>query len=570
MSNSSRLSEKEFETSKSKDSNFAVFSEEDASSTTEKGLFSSGFLQMNKEFKMQRHLKSRHIQMIAIGGSIGTGLFVTISNGLINGGPGSLFIATTFWTLIILMLTTAIGEMVCYLPVASPFIEMAGRCVDEAFEVCAGYNFFLMEACYIPFEITACNTMIHYWRSDYSPAITFVVQTLLYVLFNVFTVKWFGESEFWMSITKLILCIGLLFFTFITMVGGNPQHDAFGFRYWNDPGAFATYYRDGPLGRFQGFVSALTTACFFVVGPEYLSMVAAEARNPKKTMSGAFRTVIYRLALFYIGGALSVGILVAYNDPTLVAHTGQEDASASPYVVAMNNMGISGLPHVINVTIIMSAASAGNSYFYAASRQLYALAKRGYAPSCFQMVTKKGIPITCMAVTTCFALLSLLQLGNDSAVVLEWIVNLVTGAQMLNYAFMCVTYYCFYRAVNAQGLDRMDRKMFIYRSWFQPYSIIIAGAFIWTMVFILGYSVFLPGNWSIETFLFSYVMIFVNLAIFLFWKILKRTSFRKPAEVDLVTGMEEIDEHIYEYYANLEANNQRDDTLFRRIMAWVF
>lgn len=529
---------------------------------------------VSKDHTVKRHLNSRTVQMIAMGGSIGTGLFVTIGGGLTKAGPAGLFIAFLFWTTVILFLTCSIGEMVCYLPTASPFVEMAGKAVDEAFEATAGWNFFLMEACYIPFEITACNSMVHYWRDDYSPGIAFAVQIALYLLFNVFTVRWFGESEFVLTLGKVFLCIGLLFFTFITMVGGNPQHDAFGFRYWNNPGAFGEYITTGDLGRFEGFLGALFGAAFVCVGPEYLSMVAGEAGtgSPRRVMKSAFKSVLYRLVLFYVGGALSVSILISYQDPTLVLRSsaGTSNAAGSPYVIAMQNMGIKGLPDLVNVVIILSAFSAGNSYFYCSSRQLYSLSKRGFAPASLQMCTPQGIPIFCVLVSTCFALLSLLQLGDSASVVLTWIVSLCTGAQILNYAFMTVIYYCFYRACKVQGIDR---NKFIYKAWFQPYATYVVGFFMWIMVFIIGYAVFLPGGWSVSTFLFNYVMIFVDLAIYLFWKVLKRTKWIKPEDADLVTGLAEIEEYEYEFHAKLAAEGKpatNDDSWYARIMRWVF
>lgn len=520
---------------------------------------------------MHRKLELRHIQLIAIGGSIGTGLFVTIGISLIRGGPLGLLLAYTFWTTIILMLTTAVGEMVSFLPVSLPFITMSGRVVDEAFECCMGYNFFIMQALYIPFEITAVNGMIHFWRDDYLPAITLCVQIVIYAAINVFAVRLYGELEFWLSISKLILCIGLLFFTLVVMCGGNPKHDAFGFRHWNVPGGpIGEYITTGALGRFEGFLGALLKGAFTIVGPEYMSMVSGEAKNPRKTMPTAFKTVLYRLSLFYIGGALSVSILIAYNDPKFVELSADtSNAASSPYVVAMQNLQIAVLPHIVNAVVLTLAFSAGNLYTYCLSRALYGLAERGFAPKFMTYCTKNGVPILCVAVAICFSMLSLMQLGSLGAKVLDYMVNLCTGSQLLNYGFMCITYIRFYFACKAQGLDR---SKFPYTSWFQPYSIYIATFFIWIVIGILGYTVFMPGKWEIDTFLFSYVMIFVSAAIFIFWKLFKRTKFVNLAEADLFTGIEEIEEHEYEYYAQLESENETSNQKgwIKSSLNWLF
>lgn len=516
----------------------------------------------------KRSLESRHINLIAIGGSIGTGLFITIGlSGLVHAGPLGLLLAYLFWTAVILMLTVSVGEMVCYMPVDSPFLSMAGRVVDPAFECAASVNFWLMQSLYIPFEITAVNGMVHFWRDDYSPAITLCLQVFLYAVINVFAVKAYGESEFWLSIGKLILCIGLLFFTLITMCGGNPKHDAFGFRNWKaDGGPIAEYIGTGTTGRFQGFLAGLFSACFVVVSSEYLSMTAGEAKNPRKNMATAFKTVLYRLVLFFIGGALSVGILIAYNDPKYLKLTDDtSNAASSPYVVAMQNLNILVLPHIVNALILTSAFSAGNSYTYCSSRTLYALSVKGFVPGIFKKCTKSGVPVYCVAVSVCFSLLSLMQLGSSGAKVLEYMVNLCTGSQLLNYAFMGTTYLHFYRACKVQGIDRLQ---FTYTSWFQPYTGIIATCFLYTVVGILGYEAFLPGEWSVDTFLYSYVMIFVSIAVFLLWKIIKRTKYIRPEDADLQTGLEEIEEHEYHYYAELEANG-KSTSRWSGMLSWI-
>lgn len=152
------------------------------------------------------------------------------------------------------------AEMVSYLPISSPFIRFAGRYVDEAFGFAAGWNFFVFEAILVPFEITACNVVIHYW-SDVVPAGGIIaIVVVLYALINLLAVKWYGESEFWAALGKVLLIVGLIIYTFVTMLGGNPLGDRYGFRYWNNPGSFAELYYTGGLGRFLSFLQCLIQA----------------------------------------------------------------------------------------------------------------------------------------------------------------------------------------------------------------------------------------------------------------------------------------------------------------------
>jgi amino acid transporter len=145
------------------------------------------------------------------------------------------------------------------------------------------------------------------------------------------------------------------------MVGGNPQKDPYGFRYWKEPGAFAEHLDTGALGRFHGFMGALGSAVFTVVGPEYLSMVAGEAERPRTYLKAGFKTVYWRFGFFFIGGALACGIILPYNEPQLDA-AGSGTADGSPYVIAMQLMGIDVLPHVVNALLCTSIFSAGNAY----------------------------------------------------------------------------------------------------------------------------------------------------------------------------------------------------------------
>lgn len=292
--------------------------------------------------------------------------------------------------------------------------------------------------------------------------------------------------------------------TFIVMLGGNPLGDRFGFRYWKNPGSFATYiYPEKPsLGKFIGFLACLIQASFTIAGPDYVSMAAGETINPRKVMPKAYKGVFYRLTCFFVLGSLAVGILVPFNDRELNAaiNEGQPGAAASPYVVAMEHLQIRVLPHIVNAMVLASAFSAGNSYVYCASRSLFGLALEGKAPKIFARCTRGGVPIFSVLLVLAIALLSFLQLNNNSAVVLSWFVSLVTASQLLNFAFMCITFLFWKRACEVQGLER---KSLPFCGWWQPY-VAYYGLF-WTvlMTFVGGYTVFLPGRWDVPTFLFS-------------------------------------------------------------------
>lgn len=494
---------------------------------------------------LQRRLNNRQIQLIAIGGSIGTALFVSIGGGLHSGGPGSLFIAYFIYACMLALVNNSIAEMTVLYPVSGGFVRLAGHFVDDAFGFMAGWNFFIYEALLIPFEITALTLVLGFWSDNIPTWAIPIACIILYGLLNILAVKAYGEAEFWLSGGKVILIFILFSFTFVTMVGGNPQGDAYGFRNWNNPAPFIAYLSDGRIGRFEGFLACLWSAAFCIVGPEYISMVAAEAKRPRIYIKNAFKTVYWRFGLFFILGALCAGIVCPSQDPQLTAviEEGEKSAAASPYVIAMTNLGVDVLPHIVNALMCTSIFSAGNTYTYCATRSLYGLALEGRAPKVLRYCTKNGVPLFCFFVVMLFPCLSFLQVSSASNEVLNWLVNLVTGGGIINFNVMCLTYIFFYRSVKAQGIDR---KSFPYTGWFQPYGTYVAQGWMIFIILFYGYSSFRP--WSVQNFFIYYTMLIVAFLTFFGWKLFNRTKFVKPHEADLIWERPGIDAYEETFY----------------------
>ncbi|KAF5331175.1 hypothetical protein D9619_005352 [Psilocybe cf. subviscida] len=479
--------------------------------------------------RTSRTLKNRHVQFIGIGGTIGTALFVQIGASLMKGGPGSLFIAFSLWTTVVLAVNNCLSEMVTFVPISSPFVRFADRYVDPALGFAAGINFFVFQAALIPFDMTAFGLVLEFW-TDKVPTVAVIIFLIMsYCVLNMFTSKYYGEAEFWLCLGKVILAVGVIAFTFVTMVGGNPLHDAYGFRYWNPnevPGApFAEYIKEGNLGRFLGFIACLTQASFTVAGPDYVAMTAGEAKAPRRNLPIAFKSVLYRLTGFFVLGALAIGIVIPYNDEDLRnalsgSHPG---AGSSPYVIAMRHLNIPVLPHIVNALILTTVYSAANSYVFCASRTLYGLALEGKVPHIFTKCTKGGVPIYCLVITLGISTLAFLQLSNDTAVVLQWFVNLVTASQLLNYAIISLSYIRFHKALKVQGISRDTLP---YKTRFQPFCAYYGLVCTFVMAFVGGYTVFLPGNWDVPNFIFSYGMIGILPVLFIFWKTKNRTKWQ--------------------------------------------
>lgn len=511
-----------------------------------------------------RRLTARQISFLAIAGTIGAALFVGIGTSLRNGGPGSLLIGFMIWSSVIWSVAQCQIEVVTMFPTDGSFIRNAGRFVDESFGMAAGYNYVINQAALACFDITAFNTLIAYWKDDIHPAIFISVLIFLFFCLNIWTVSFFGEAEFWLALGKVSLVLMLLFYTIVTMCGGNPQGDAFGFRYWRDPGSFREYINGGSLGRFQGVLATIIGAAFVIAGPEYISMTAGEAKNPRKTMPRAFSSITYRLVFFFIAGAISVGVLCPYDAPELVGASGVSAAN-SPYVISMRRLGISVLPDIVNALIGTSIVSAANGYVFTTSRSLYSLSVAGQAPRFLNKLNRNGVPYLCVLVTIALTGLSYLSVSAGTAKVLNWWISLVTASQLLNWIIMSTTWIRFNSAIKAQGLDR---KTFLpYRSRFQPYCAWYALTWATIILILSGYTLFYPGAFKVDEFIFTYGMIFIYVALFIGWKVVKRTRWLRGSEIDLVSDLQEYNDYTEDF-------NQREAdkpvTLWGRISNKLF
>ncbi|GAB1519874.1 proteinral amino acid permease agp2 [Rhizoctonia solani] len=511
----------------------------------------------------KRVLSARQVQLFSIGGTIGTSIFVAIGSALVHGGPLSLLIGYAFWCSVIFCVNEGQAEMVCLLPIESSFNRFATRWVDRAFGAATSWNYWICMVALFNFEITAFTAVVGFWTDDVHPAVFPVAMLAAYAVLNLWSAKFFGETEFWISLMKVILITGLLIMTFFLMVGVNPQRDAFGFRFWRDPGPMAEYISTGDLGRFQGFFACVLSAGFAVAGPDMLSIIAGEAKSPRRIMPKAFRTVFVRLILFFVLGSLAVGILVPYNDPILNAaiSEGKPGAARSPYVAALTRLNVPVLPHIINAMILTSIFSAGNAFLFNGSRTLHGIALDGFAPGFIRQTNRNGVPWVAVAITLLIGCLSFLQVNQNSSKVLDWFINVSTSAQLVTWMAMCITWIRWDAAMKAQGISR---DILPYKSKFQPYGAWYGLFMSAAVTFFNGYYVFLNGGWVTADFIFAYGSVFIFLAVYIYVKLLRRSPFVPSSEADLFSGKKEIDE----YEARL--TEEPPSTRWQRILRWLF
>ena len=485
---------------------------------------------------MHRALKGWHVSMIAIAGTIGTGLFLGSGRALANGGPVGTVLGYTIVGGIVGLMMYALGEMMVYDPSASGFIEFSARYVDPALGFTMGWQFWFQTAMTTPVEIVAASIVIQYWDQNLDHLPIYITVILLGTVgINIAGVKYFGEFEFWFAFLKIAAIVGLMIVCLVVDLGGAPDRDRRGFRYWRDMPFNNDYLDITPpaKARFLGFWAVLTQAAFSLGGMEGLASICLEAENPRKTMRTAVRAIFYRIILLYIFSLWLVGLCIPRDHPDLLRANAEESGTAaeSPFVVVIKTSGIKVLDHIINGVVLTSAFSSGNEFLYASSRALFMLGQQGQAPRIFCKILPNGVPVFALGFTALFSLLGFLACGDQGAnTAFNWLANITTLGSMLTWSGIALSHIRFYRGMKAQGVPR---DVLPFHTWLMPW-----GA--WTVLCSLAVIIFFSGwtslkPWSPSDFFSTYINIPLVVILYFGWKFYHKTSIVKLHEMDVTT-----------------------------------
>lgn len=511
-----------------------VYATEDYDAESSKGAFA--------EDRLQRQLKNRHIAMISIGGVIGTGLFLGTATSLKNGGPVGLLLGYAVVGSICYSVMISLGEMVAFLPIPGGHIKLAERFIDPAFSFAMGWNYWYNWVIVLPAELSAASILIGYWNRGINPAAWIALTLVVTIAINLCGARVYGEAEFWFASIKVITIAGLIILGIILDLGGGPDHDRIGFRYWKNPGPFAQFSGiPGSEGRFLAWWAVLTQAAFSFVGTEIVAIAAGEAKNPRRNLPRAIKRVYIRILLFYIGGTAVIGLLVPHDSPglDLATHT----AASSPFVIAIQKAGIKTLPSIINACLLTSAWSAASSDLYSSSRALYGLASAGNAPKVFLRTSRTGLPYVSIIFSSSFSLLAFMGINKGSGRVFHWFANMTSITGLITWCGICLTYIRFYHGMVAQGYDR---KTLPYVSPFQPFAAWYALFATFLICLMSGWEVFLKGKWATDTFVTNYLPLGLFPILYISAKLYTRKPIVKTHEMDFVTDLAQIEADTYD------------------------
>ncbi|WP_018024006.1 amino acid permease [Corynebacterium ulceribovis] len=470
--------------------------------------------------KLRRNLKARHLNMIAIGGAIGTGLFVASGETIAEAGPGGALTAYALIGIMVWLVMQSLGEMSAYLPVAGSFQEYGTRFVSPSFGFAMGWNYWFNWAITVAAELVAAALVMKYWFPEVDSIVWSAGFLAILFTINALSVRAFGEGEFWFAAIKVITVVVFLILG-VAMIFGIMGGEMTSGENWTTG--------DAPfVGGGMGILAVFIVAGYSFQGTELVGIAAGEAENPEKTLPRAIRTIFWRIMLFYIGAIAIIGFLIPYTDPNLL-RASEENIAVSPFTLVFDRAGIALAAGLMNAVILTSVLSAGNSGLFASTRMLYSLANNGDAPKFLGKLSKHHVPMNALYATTAVGMAGFITSLVGDGAAYTFLLTLSALAGFITWMGISWSHYKFRAALKAQNksLDELP-----YRAKFFPLGAVIALVLCFGVVIGQAYGPIVNQE-NMFAILSPYLGIPVFLALWFGHKMVKKTKGVDPAHADL-------------------------------------
>jgi L-asparagine permease len=434
--------------------------------------------QFKEELGYHKALKPRQIQMIAIGGAIGTGLFLGAGGRLAAAGPALVFVYAICGFFAFLVLR-ALGELIMHRPSSGSFVSYAREFYGEKMAFAVGWMYWLNWAMTSVADVTAVAIYMNFFK-QYVPWMqgidqwVFALGALIIVLaMNMLSVKVFGELEFWFSLIKVValatfLVVGVYFVIFGTPIEGHVT----GFSLITDNGGFF------PNGILPAFI-IIQGVLFAYASIELIGTTAGETEDPRKVIPGAIRTVVFRLLVFYVGSVLLLTLLLPYT---------AYKAGESPFVTFFGSIGIEGADIIMNLVVLTAVLSSLNAGLYSTGRILHSMAVSGSAPAALAKMNKAGVPYGGIAVTAVVTVIGVILNAIIPSEAFEIALNLSALGIICAWGVIVLCQLKLWHLSRRGEMSRPDFRMFG-----APYTGIL------TLVFLLGVLVLMAFDYPAGT-----------------------------------------------------------------------
>ena len=465
--------------------------------------------------ELHRSLKARHLSMIAIGGSIGTGLFVASGATISQAGPGGAVLAYMVVGLMVYFLMTSLGEMAAYLPTSGSFATYGARYVDEGFGFALGWNYWYNWAVTIAVDLVAAQLVMAYWFPDVDGVVWSAGFLALMFALNVISVRGFGEAEYWFAAIKVVtvvIFIGVGLLMILGILRGGAQHEGL----WSHLQLWTV--GDAPFaGGFAALIGVAMIVGFSFQGTELIGIAAGESEDPARNIPRAVRQVFWRILLFYVFAILVISLIIPYTDPQLLKND-LGDIAVSPFTLVFHRAGLLSAAAVMNAVVLTSVLSAGNSGMYASTRMLYTLACQRMAPRIFARVSASGVPVMALIATTVVAALCFLTNIFSPQLVYVWLLNLSGMTGFIAWLGIAISHYRFRKGYEAQGLPLSALP---YRASAFPFGPIFAFVLCMTITLGQNYQAFLQDRIDWTGVIATYIGLPLFLLIWLGYRLVK-------------------------------------------------
>lgn len=468
--------------------------------------------------QVNRGLKKRHLEMIALGGTIGTGLFVASGATISQAGPLGALVAYAAIGLMVFFLMTSLGEMASYLPISGSFASFADRYVDKAFGFAMGWNYWFNSAITFAVEMATVGVVMQFWLPNVPTWIWSAITLVLILLVNLTSARAYGETEFWMATIKIIAVIAFIAIGLLSIFGAFSIHT-------DVVHNLTAGGHSGFVGGFGGMVAVFMVAGFSFQGTEIVGIAAGESENPEKAVPAAIKTTFWRILLFYFVSIFIIGALIYYKDPNLLRSANTGDITVSPFTLVFERAGLAAAAAVMNAVILTSVISAGNSWLYAGSRMLFGMAQEGHAPKIFAKTNKSnGIPLYAVLLTVAIGLLTFLT----SIFGPQMYIYLVAASGLsgfLAWIGIAICHYRFRRAFIKQG--HKISELGYHAKWFPVGPSL---ALVLCVVIVIG-QITTTSNW--QSVITTYLALPLFLILYIGYKLTKKTKLIPLDEVNL-------------------------------------
>ncbi|PHH54875.1 General amino acid permease AGP3 [Ceratocystis fimbriata CBS 114723] len=470
---------------------------------------------------VKRGLKTRHLSMMALAGIIGPGLLVGSGGALANGGPAALLIGFGVIGIVAFSIMQSLGEITTLYPSGGAFTSLADRFVDKAFGVAVGWNYFIIWVAVLANEYNTVCSLFSFWSDKVPLWGYFLIFWFAFLAFQLLGVETFGEAEFWLALFKLVGLVAYFLFSIIYVSGGVKGVPAFGFHYWNDPGAFSNGFR--------GVATVFVFCSTFYAGCESVAVAATETKNPRVAVPLAIRQVFWRIIFVYMGSALFFGLTCPWNAEGLI--NGSSRALKSPMTIAIQNAGWHGGVHLINAFIFVTCLSAVNSSIFIASRTLLFMAHEGKAPRVLRYTTSRGVPIPAIVLANACGSISMMNISTGAAKAYSYIVNLSGVSTFLVWGSIAFIHIRFRQAWAVQGHSPDELP---FRAMWYPYNAYFGLCANIFLAFVQGWATLSP--FKAGDFVDAYILLPLFPLIFVLSKYFMKTHFWRLDEIDLASG----------------------------------